>query len=78
MSDLLSPPKSRNARLRELIKTAPPVLAVGSHDALSARLVEQAGFDVVECREPTALGAASPSSIIFVASQSTRRRHESL
>ena len=47
MSDLLSLPKSRNARLRELIKTAPPVLAVGSHDALSARLVEQAGFDVV-------------------------------
>ena len=41
-------------------------------------MLRRAGFDVVECREPTALGAASPSSIIFIARQSTRRRHESL
>ena len=41
-------------------------------------MLRRAGFDVVECREPTAPGAASPSSIIFIARQSTRRRHESL
>ncbi len=47
MSDLLSCPQTRHGRLRELLRTAPPVYAVGAHDALSARLVEQAGFDVV-------------------------------
>ena len=47
MSDLLSRPQTRHGRLRELLRTAAPVYAVGAHDALSARLVEQAGFDVV-------------------------------
>ncbi len=46
MHDFLQRPKTRNARLRELLKT-PPVVAPGAHDGLSARLVEQAGFDVV-------------------------------
>ncbi len=46
MSDFLERPQSRNARLRQLLRS-PPVLAVGAHDGLSARLVEQAGFDVV-------------------------------
>ena len=46
MHDFLRRPKTRNARLRELLKT-PPVVAPGAHDGLSARLVEQAGFDVV-------------------------------
>ncbi len=46
MLDFLKRPQSRNARLRELLKN-PPLLAPGAHDALSARLVEQAGFDVV-------------------------------
>ena len=47
MSDLLSRPHSRHGKLRELLRTATPVYATGAHDALSARLVEQAGFDVV-------------------------------
>ena len=35
------------ARLRELLAAAAPLVAPGAYDALSARLVEQAGFDVV-------------------------------
>ncbi len=46
MSDFLRRPESRNARRRERLKT-PPLVAPGAHDGLSARLVEQAGFDVV-------------------------------
>ena len=47
MSDLFARPQTRPGKLRELLRTAPPVLAAGAHDGLSARLVEQAGFDVV-------------------------------
>jgi 2,3-dimethylmalate lyase len=47
MADLLTHPTNRRRRLRELLATKRPVLAPGSHDALSARLVEQAGFDAV-------------------------------
>ena len=47
MGDLLSQPGNRRARLRALLDTGEPVLAPGAYDALSARLVEQAGFDVV-------------------------------
>src|SRR5689334_25173168 len=47
MADLLSHPTGRRARLRELLARPEPVVAPGSYDALSARLVEQAGFDVV-------------------------------
>jgi 2-methylisocitrate lyase-like PEP mutase family enzyme len=46
MGDLLSGPRAPRARLRELL-AAGPVLAPGAYDALTARLVEQAGFDVV-------------------------------
>ncbi len=50
MAHLLSAPGNRRARLRALLDTAAatgdPVLAPGAYDALSARLVEQAGFDV--------------------------------
>jgi 2,3-dimethylmalate lyase len=46
MSDLLSGPRAPRARLRELL-AAGPVVAPGAYDALTARLVEQAGFDVV-------------------------------
>jgi 2,3-dimethylmalate lyase len=46
MADLLSGPTAPRARLRELL-AAGPVVAPGAYDALSARLVEQAGFDVV-------------------------------
>jgi 2,3-dimethylmalate lyase len=35
------------ARLRELLAGSEPVVAPGAYDALSARLVEQAGFDAV-------------------------------
>jgi 2-methylisocitrate lyase-like PEP mutase family enzyme len=47
MADLLSHPGNRNQRLRDLLATGEPLLAPGSHDALSARLTEQAGFEVV-------------------------------
>jgi 2-polyprenyl-3-methyl-5-hydroxy-6-metoxy-1,4-benzoquinol methylase len=36
-------------------------------------MLRQAGFDIIECREPTAHGASSPSSIIFICSQRRRR-----
>ena len=38
---------SPRRRLRELLAAEGPVLAPGAYDALSARLIEQAGFDVV-------------------------------
>jgi 2,3-dimethylmalate lyase len=34
-------------RLRELLSSGPPLVAPGAYDALSARLIEQAGFDAV-------------------------------
>lgn len=46
MGDFLERPKSRNAKLRELLRSAQPVTAMGCHDGLSGRLVEQAGFEV--------------------------------
>ena len=47
MGDLLSPDRTPRSRLRELLRGPAPLLAPGAYDALSARLVEQAGFDVV-------------------------------
>ncbi|MGY1634750.1 oxaloacetate decarboxylase [Geodermatophilus sp. SYSU D01186] len=48
MGDLLgSRHPSPRARLRELLAAPGPLIAPGAYDALSARLVEQAGFDVV-------------------------------
>src|SRR5215218_3102998 len=47
MADLLRARPSGPRRLRELLAGAWPVLAPGAYDALSARLVEQAGFGVV-------------------------------
>ncbi|MBP2367952.1 isocitrate lyase/PEP mutase family protein [Pseudonocardia parietis] len=47
MADLLSRPGNRRARLRALLDAGEPVLAPGAYDALSARLVERAGFDAV-------------------------------
>jgi 2-methylisocitrate lyase-like PEP mutase family enzyme len=47
VGDLLRTPRAPRARLRELLAGPGPVVAPGSYDALSARLVEQAGFDVV-------------------------------
>jgi carboxyvinyl-carboxyphosphonate phosphorylmutase len=47
MADLLGHPAPPRARLRELLAGSRPVVAPGAYDALSARLVEQAGFDVV-------------------------------
>jgi 2,3-dimethylmalate lyase len=49
VADLLQRPTNRRARLRELLDAAPqrgPVIAPGAYDALTARLVEQAGFEV--------------------------------
>ena len=47
MGNLLSGPTAPRARLRELLAAPGTLVAPGAYDALSARLVEQAGFDVV-------------------------------
>ncbi len=48
MGQLLSRPTAPRARLRELLASGTgPLVAPGAYDALSARLVEQAGFDAV-------------------------------
>jgi 2-methylisocitrate lyase-like PEP mutase family enzyme len=47
MAEFLNHPVNRRKKLRELLTDAKPVLAPGCHDALSARLVEYAGFDAV-------------------------------
>ncbi|SDS38362.1 2-Methylisocitrate lyase, PEP mutase family [Nocardioides scoriae] len=51
MGDLVStsetPSGTPRARLRELLAGPEPLIAPGAYDALSARLVEQAGFDAV-------------------------------
>src|SRR3989344_7173889 len=38
---------SKIRRFRELVTSKKPVLLAGAHDALSAKLVEEAGFDAV-------------------------------
>jgi len=47
VGNLLSRPPAARPRLRELLARPEPLLAPGAYDALSARLIEQAGFDVV-------------------------------
>jgi carboxyvinyl-carboxyphosphonate phosphorylmutase len=48
VGELLRGSTAPRARLRELLAAGTgPVVAPGSYDALSARLIEQAGFDVV-------------------------------
>src|SRR3712207_296534 len=47
MEDLLGNGRAPRARLRELLAGQGPLVAPGAYDALSARLVEQAGFDAV-------------------------------
>ncbi|TFV74366.1 isocitrate lyase/PEP mutase family protein [Blastococcus sp. CT_GayMR19] len=47
MADLLSTGRAPRARLRELLSAGAPLMAPGAYDALSARLIEQAGFDAV-------------------------------
>jgi carboxyvinyl-carboxyphosphonate phosphorylmutase len=47
VGNLLSGEHSPRARLRALLAAPSPLLAPGAYDALSARLVEQAGFDAV-------------------------------
>ena len=47
MGNLLSTPPPPRRRLRALLAGPGPVVAPGAYDAMSARLIEQAGFDVV-------------------------------
>lgn len=47
MPDLLSRGRAPRARLRELLSAGAPLVAPGAYDALSARLIEQSGFDAV-------------------------------
>ena len=58
MADLLrsTPSASPRARLRDLLASGTPVLAPGAYDALSARLIEQAGFD---CAYMTGFGSTA-------------------
>src|SRR3954452_2583019 len=44
---MLSDGRTPRARLRELLAASAPLVAPGAYDALSARLVAQAGFDAV-------------------------------
>jgi 2,3-dimethylmalate lyase len=47
MTNLLNPGRRRSGAMRELVRSADPVLVPGCYDALSARLVEEAGFPAV-------------------------------
>ena len=47
MGDLLTTGRPAGARLRTLMQQGRPLVVPGAYDALSARLVEQAGFDAV-------------------------------
>jgi carboxyvinyl-carboxyphosphonate phosphorylmutase len=47
VGDLLGTGTAPRSRLRELLNASAPLVAPGAYDALSARLIEQAGFDVV-------------------------------
>ena len=47
MAELLSDGRTPRARLRERISGSAPLVAPGAYDALSARLIEQAGFGAV-------------------------------
>jgi 2-methylisocitrate lyase-like PEP mutase family enzyme len=61
MADLTQP-NSGPARLRELLAGDRLVVAPGAYDALSARLVEQAGFDAVYLTGYGATASASSCS----------------
>jgi 2-methylisocitrate lyase-like PEP mutase family enzyme len=47
MADLLRTPGAARASLRRRLLDATPIVAPGAYDALSARLIESVGFDVV-------------------------------
>lgn len=56
MGRLMNPASNPGARLRELLARPEPLLAPGAFDGLSARLIEEAGFD---CVYMTGFGAAA-------------------
>ena len=47
MSDFLQADRNHRASLRELLAQKEPVIAPGAYDALTARIIEQAGFPAV-------------------------------
>ena len=47
MSDFLQADRNHRATLRELLAQAEPIIAPGAYDALTARIIEQAGFPAV-------------------------------
>jgi carboxyvinyl-carboxyphosphonate phosphorylmutase len=47
VADMLSTRRTPRARLRELMSASAPLVVPGAYDALSARLIEQAGFAAV-------------------------------
>ncbi len=56
MGKLINPAFNPGARLRELLAGPEPLMAPGAFDGLSARLIEEAGFDAVYM---TGFGAAA-------------------
>lgn len=56
MGKLMNPASNPGARLRELLARPEPLMAPGAFDGLSARLIEEAGFDAVYM---TGFGAAA-------------------
>lgn len=56
MGKLMNPASNPGARLRELLSRPEPLMAPGAFDGLSARLIEEAGFDAVYM---TGFGAAA-------------------
>ena len=47
MDRFFNQPPNRRKKLRDLLTNAKPVVAPGCHDALSAKLIEYSGFEVV-------------------------------
>ena len=47
MSDFLRGKRRKSPQLAEMVRGPEPILAPGAYDALSARMIEQAGFPAV-------------------------------
>lgn len=73
---------SKSAALRALLKRPGPVLAVGAHSPLSARIVERTGFDLVWASsfEISAAHGVPDASILSMAEQleSARRMNDAI
>ena len=57
--------KENTKVLRELLKTNKFLPVPSCYDALSAKLIEQSGFDLMFSKNLTGIVAALPTSVIF-------------